>query len=166
MTEERPGRGVKGSRRETAMEEKTMTETTTAARPPLDPRVMAGVIPYLAMYGKAAEAAEFYARAFGARELGRFTDPETGGVMHLQMEVNGGALMMTGMCQEGHAPEQPRGFHLQLVIEDGQAWWDRALAAGCEVVVPFQKMFWGDTWGMVRDPFGLQWAVNEPGAEQ
>jgi len=28
--------------------------------------------------------------------------------------------------------------------------------------VPFQKMFWGDRWGMLSDPFGLMWAINEP----
>lgn len=142
-----------------------MTETPTLAETPaIDPRVMQGVIPYVSMHGRAAEAADFYVQAFGAREIGRFADQDSGEIMHVQLEVNGGALMMTGMCAAGEAPVTPQGFHLQLVVEDGQAWWDRAVAAGCEVAVPFQPMFWGDRWGMVRDPFGIQWAVNEPGA--
>ena len=62
-------------------------------------------------------------------------------------------------------PLKPQGFHLQLVVVDGDLWWDRAVAAGCTVVVPFQTMFWGDRWGMLADPFGLQWAINEPSAE-
>lgn len=142
-----------------------MTDTTTLAdTPAFDPRVMKGVIPYVSMHGRAAEAAEFYVRAFGAREIGRFADKESGQIMHVQLEVNGGALMMTGMCAPDEAPVAPQGFHLQFVVEDGQAWWDRAVAAGCEVVMPFEPMFWGDRWGMVRCPFGLQWAINEPGA--
>ena len=143
-----------------------MTDTTFAKTPTLDPRVMLGVIPYVSMHGRAAEAAAFYAAAFGAREIGRFADEDSGEIMHLQMEINGGALMMTGMCAEGQAPARPRGFHLQLVVRDGQAWWDRAVAAGCAVVMPFQPMFWGDRWGLVRDPFGLEWAVNEAAAGQ
>lgn len=142
-----------------------MTDTLTeASAPAMDPRVMQGVIPYLGMNGKAAEAADFYARAFGARELGRFADEGDGKLMHIQLEVNGGALMMTDMVAPDARPEAPAGFHLQLVVGDGDAWWQRALDAGCQVVVPFQKMFWGDRWGMVRDPFGLQWAVDEAGA--
>lgn len=139
-----------------------MTDPTFAETPTIDPRVMLGVIPYVSMHGRAAEAAAFYVEAFGAREIGRFADPDSGEIMHVQLEINGGALMMTGMCAEGQAPVKPQGFHLQLVVPDGQARWDRAVAAGCEVVMPFQPMFWGDRWGMLRDPFGLEWAVNEP----
>ncbi|MFQ8432926.1 VOC family protein [Amaricoccus sp. W119] len=142
----------------------TMTESPGAATPDFDPRVMLGVIPYVSMHGRAAEATEFYVRAFGAREIGRFADEESGEIMHVQLEINGGALMMTGMCAPGEEPEKPQGFHLQLVVRDGQTWWDRATAAGCEVLMPFETMFWGDRWGLLRDPFGLQWAVNESGA--
>ena len=37
------------------------------------------------------------------------------------------------------------------------------MAAGCTVQVPLQRMFWGDRWGMLADPFGLTWAIDEPG---
>jgi PhnB protein len=125
--------------------------------------VMRGVIPYVGMNGRAGEAADFYARAFGAAELGRMPDQdEPNRYMHLQVEVNGGALMMTDFTGPGEPAVAPQGFHLQLVVADGDAWWDRAVAAGCEVVVPFERMFWGDRWGMLRDPFGLTWAIDEP----
>ncbi len=139
-----------------------MTEAATETRA-FDPRVMMGVIPYVGMNGRAAEAVEFYRKAFAAKELGRFADEASGKLMHVQIEVNGGALMMSDMNDPSAEPAKPAGFHLQLVVEDGDAWWSRAVEAGCEVVVPFQKMFWGDRWGLVRDPFGLQWAVNEAG---
>lgn len=142
-----------------------MPEAAVATRPSAD--VMNGVIPYVAMNGRAAEAADFYVRAFGARDLGRMPgEDDPNRMMHCQVEVNGGALMMTDYVGPGETPATPRGFHLQLVVGDGDAWWSRAVEAGCEVVVPFERMFWGDRWGMLRDPFGLTWAIDEPGPEQ
>jgi PhnB protein len=128
-----------------------------------DARTMRGVIPYLSMDGQAGEAAAFYARAFDARDLGRLPgEQDPSRLMHCQIEINGGALMMTDM----HAPDEPvlkpQGFHLQLVVADGDLWWNRAVAAGCTVVMPFEKMFWGDRWGLLTDPFGLTWAIDEP----
>jgi PhnB protein len=124
-----------------------------------DAAVMRGVIPYLNFDGQAGAAAEFYGKAFGASDLGRIPSEKPGRFMHVQIEVNGGALMMTD--HEGAiAPSQ--GMHLQLVVGDGDAWWSRAVDAGCEVVMPFEKMFWGDRWGLLRDPFGIHWAIDEP----
>jgi PhnB protein len=147
------------------MEMQMTTETLTAAASRPEPGTMRGVIPYIGFDGRAAEAIDFYARAFGARDLGQMPDQDNPDrLMHAQIEINGGALMMTDRSAPGvtEAP-RPQGFHLQLVVDDGDAWWSRALAAGCTVVMPFEAMFWGDRWGMVRDPFGLDWAILEPG---
>jgi PhnB protein len=141
-----------------------LDDTSTAAKSRPDPAVMRGVIPSLSLDGRASEAAEFYARAFGAREMGRHSDENNPGrLLHLQIEINGGALMMTDCrapWESGAA--KPQGFTLQLVVADGDAWWSRALAAGCTVVMPFERQFWGDRWGMVRDPFGIEWGIDEP----
>ncbi len=51
-----------------------MPDDTMAAPTRPDPSVMGGVIPYVGLNGRAGEAAAFYARAFGARDLGRFPD--------------------------------------------------------------------------------------------
>ena len=138
--------------------------TDPSERP--DPAVMRGVIPYLGLCGKAGEAAAFYAKAFGATELGNYPDPEKPGqFMHLQVEINGGALMMTDHSAEGEAPLPGlSGAHLQLVVADGKSWWSRAIAAGCREVMPYERQFWGDDWGMVEDPFGIRWAILEDGA--
>jgi PhnB protein len=139
-------------------------DSTIATRP--DPSVMRGVIPYIGLGGRAEEAIAFYAEAFGATDLGRMPDPEKPGrLMHGQVEINGGALMLTDMgCEEG----DPGGgaIHMQLVVEDGRRWWDRAVAAGCTVAMPYERQFWGDDWGMLVDPFGIRWAVLEPGPER
>jgi PhnB protein len=129
-------------------------------------RVMQGVIPYLALPGQAGAAADFYMRAFGAKDIGRMPmEDAPGRFMHVQVEINGGALMLTDnemmSSAVGGTDPIPRG-HLQLVVPDGQAWWDRAVAAGCTVVAPFERQFWGDTWGLLSDPFGLKWAVLTP----
>lgn len=127
-------------------------------------RIMQGVIPYLSLAGKAGEAAKFYAKAFDARDIGSMETPgRPGHYMHLQVQINGGALMLTDHVGEG-SPEGPpmaRG-HLQLVVPDGQAWFDRAVKAGCESVISYSRQPWGDDWGMVKDPFGILWAVLTP----
>jgi PhnB protein len=130
----------------------------------IDARTMQGVIPYIGMDGRAGEAADFYVRAFGARDLGRLPEQDDPGrLMHCQVEINGGALMMSDMRPADQPAVKPQGFHLQLVVADGDLWWNRATEAGCKVVVPFERMFWGDRWGILEDPFGLLWSVDEPG---
>ena len=123
-----------------------------------------GVIPYLSFDGEAGAAADFYVRAFGATDRGRLaSDDDPRRLMHCQLEVNGGGLMLTDMRAPWETgPVERKGFHLQLVVADGDAWWDRAVAAGCKVVVPFETMFWGDRWGLLEDPFGNGWAIDEP----
>lgn len=129
-----------------------------------DAALMNGVIPYLAMAGRAAEACDFYARAFAAQDTGRMPMPDgQPGLMHAQVTINGGSLMMTDHAGSGPAPSYGFG-HLQLVVADGRAWWDRAVAAGCTVLMPYERQFWGDDWGLLQDPFGIRWAVLETGA--
>ena len=140
-----------------------MSDTATATRP--DASDMRGVIPYIGYGGRAGEAADFYAKAFGARDLGRLTDPENPArLMHAQVGINDGSLMMTDMgCEEVAEPGPLERAHMKLIVEDGRMWWDRALAAGCKEVMPYERQFWGDDWGLVEDPFGIQWAILQPG---
>jgi PhnB protein len=133
------------------------------------PNPMQGVIPYIAMAGRAAEAMDFYARAFGAEDIGRMPFPDgSPGLMHAQVMINGGALMMTDSGMNPGGPEhraiQTDFGHLQLIVEDGRLWWDRALAAGCTVLAPYERQPWGDDWGLLQDPFGLKWGVMQDGS--
>ncbi|MFN7025222.1 MAG: VOC family protein [Pseudorhizobium sp.] len=129
-----------------------------------EPNPMQGVIPYLALNGQAGEACDFYAAAFGAEDRGRMPFPDgQPGLMHAQVLINGGMLMLTDHRGDGPAPSANFG-HLQLVVADGRAWWDRAVAAGCTVVMPYERQFWGDDWGLLEDRFGIKWAILQTGA--
>jgi uncharacterized glyoxalase superfamily protein PhnB len=48
-----------------------------------------------------------------------------------------------------------------LDVDDIDAWWQRAVDTGAEVVVPVAEMFWGARYGQLRDPFGVVWALNQ-----
>jgi PhnB protein len=128
-------------------------------------RLMLGVIPYLAIDG-CETAIAFYRKAFGATLLGEAVKDQSGTVMNATLAINGGAVMlmdtMPGIGDEGMAATA-RGLTMQIVTRDGDLWWNRAVAAGCTVTKPFGKEFWGDRYGRLMDPFGIAWAVDEPG---
>lgn len=125
------------------------------------PKALNGLVPYVTVEGT-RKAAEFYKQAFGAEEAYCVPPDEQGRTMHLHLYINGSSLMLCDPYPEyGHAYKGQEGYVLQLIVEDIDAWWDRAVKAGAEVVVPVQEMFWGDRWGQLRDPFGVVWAMNE-----
>ena len=63
--------------------------------------------------------------------------------------------------EHGFAVVAPAAFNLMLPVTDIQAWYQRAIDAGCTSQTPPQKMFWGDTYAQVVDPFGVTWSMNE-----
>ena len=124
--------------------------------------VKGGVIPYLTVDG-AAKAAEFYVRAFGAEEITRAPLDDKGRTMHIHLYINGSSVMLSDAYPDyGHPLEKPQSFNLTIQVDDIDAWWKRAVDAGATVVMPVEKMFWGDRYGQLRDPFGVMWSMNEP----
>jgi len=135
--------------------------TTAAAAHTPQPQVLGGIVPYLSLDG-ASRAAAFYAKAFGAREVFRHPTDDQGRSMHIHLYLNGGSLMLADPFPEHGHPHQPaQGYTLHLKVDDVDTWWQRAVAAGAEVVLPLQKMFWGDRYGQVRDPFGVLWSMAQ-----
>jgi len=121
-----------------------------------------GVIPYLNVEG-AEQAGELYKKAWGAKEHARMPAQDGKRLMHLHLEINGGSLMMSDTFPEhGHGHQPSHSFTMTLVLDDGKAAFDRAVAAGMTVVMPFEKQMWGDTYGQLRDKFGVNWAINQP----
>jgi uncharacterized glyoxalase superfamily protein PhnB len=119
-----------------------------------------GVAAYLAV-GGAVKASEFYQKAFGAEEVGRVPVDDQGRTMHIHLYINGGSVMLGDPYPEhGYPLQKPQAFTLHLQVDDADAWWDRAVAAGAEIVTPLQPMFWGDRYGQLRDPFGVMWSIG------
>ena len=130
------------------------TEATRA--PPLK----GGVVPYLRVEGVAA-ALDFYARALGAEEVGPRTPMPDGRLMNARMDVNGGSIMlMDPMPEHGCPAVSHEGFNLHLHVDDADRWFERAVAAGCTVVMPMALQFWGDRYGLVTDPYGISWGFG------
>jgi PhnB protein len=140
-----------------------MTQSTTATpsvRP--IPEGYHSVTPALLVRG-AAQAIDFYTRAFGARELGRMPAPDAQRVWHAELQIGDARLMLADEFPEmgGHAPESLGGtpVSLYLYVEDADATVQRAVDAGATVIEPPMDAFWGDRYGRIKDPFGHEWNV-------
>lgn len=138
-----------------------MTATDSSTQYPQLPKVLGGLVAYLTVDG-AAKASEFYQKAFGATEAFRNPLDEQGRTMHVHLYLNGSSLMLSDAYPEhGHPLKEPQGFSMTLQVDDIDRWWERAVGAGAQVVMPVQKMFWGARYGQLRDPCGVSWAMNE-----
>jgi PhnB protein len=124
-----------------------------------------GLAPHLTIRdGNAAEAVEFYTRAFGAREMMRHMAEDGKRIMHAHLELNGSSLMLNDDFPEhgGGEASPPAGVTLHLQVDDADKWWDRAIEAGAIVRFPLDDQFWGDRYGQVDDPFGFTWSIGSP----
>jgi uncharacterized glyoxalase superfamily protein PhnB len=129
-----------------------------------NPAVLGGVVAYLSVDG-AVKASEFYRKAFGAELVARHPVDDKGRTMHIHLHINGSSLMLgDGYPEHGHPAKPAQGFTLMLPVTDIETAYKRATDAGCEAVMPPAKMFWGDTYGELRDPFGFSWAMNQAAA--
>ena len=138
------------------------SETQTLEAMPALPDVKGGVSPYLTCNG-AGKASDFYQQAFGATEALRMPPDPKGRYMHIHLYINGSSVMLSDAFEEhGHPWVQPAGFTLCLEVDDADAWQARAVKAGCTEIQPVQDMFWGARYGQVKDPFGFDWAFNQP----
>jgi PhnB protein len=113
-----------------------------------------------------AAAIDFYRAAFGAAELGeRFTGP-AGELLHAEIRIGDSVVMITDEAQDGAPARSPESLDLVVTTilatywENVDAVWERALAAGAEVVYPLADQFYGERGGRLRDPFGHQWMLS------
>ena len=119
------------------------------------------VTTYLIVRG-AARAIEFYTTAFGGIELMRLDAP--GGLIgHAEVRIGNTPVMLADENPEWgvKAPESLGGspVHLLLYVEDCDAVFQRAIAAGATEVRPLRDQFYGDRAGTLNDPFGHQWTI-------
>ena len=119
------------------------------------------VTPYLTVKG-AAEAIEFYKRAFGAEQTMRLDAPD-GKVMHAEIRIGGAALMLHDEAPQWQAlsPQTigDSSSSVMLYVADVDAVMKRAADAGATITMPAADMFYGDRCGGLKDPFGHKWSV-------
>jgi len=119
------------------------------------------VTPYLIIQG-ATQAIEFYKKAFGAKELFRMATPD-GGIGHAEMMIGNSPIMLADECPPmGYRGPQALGgtpVSLLIYVENVDARFPQAVAAGCKVVKPLQDQFYGDRSGTVTDPYGHVWTI-------
>lgn len=118
------------------------------------------VSPALAIDG-AAEAIDFYKRAFGAKERSRMLGPE-GSVGHAELEIGDSVVMLSDPFPHS-AVKPPRelggtSVGIFVYVEDVDTVVQQAVGAGATVTMPPEDMFWGDRFGSITDPYGHSWS--------
>ncbi|MRW87957.1 VOC family protein [Pseudoduganella sp. FT26W] len=119
------------------------------------------IIPHLVCEG-AADAIEFYKKAFNAEEMMRMPG-EDGRIMHAALKIGDSTLMLADAFPEygGKGPKALNGspVTLHMYSPDVDAAFQQAVDAGATVRMPVADMFWGDRYGQVTDPFGHHWSI-------
>ncbi|GAB3334207.1 Dot/Icm type IV secretion system effector PhnB [Larkinella ripae] len=121
------------------------------------------LIPYINVKG-AAEAIEFYKRAFGATESGRITMPD-GSIGHAEIKIGDSKIMIAEeSVQWGNKSPQTLGGSpvcLCIYVDDVDQVFTQALDAGAKVSgdMDVKDQFYGDRAGTLTDPFGHQWSI-------
>ncbi len=120
------------------------------------------VTPHLVVRGGAA-AIEFYKKAFGAKELRRMPGPD-GKLMHAELQIGDSRVFLNDEFPDMGAIS-PLGYKgtpvtLHLFVEDADKQFNQAVDAGAQVVMPLADQFWGDRYGIVKDPYGHQWSIG------
>jgi len=125
------------------------------------PDGMHSVTPHL-VCGGAADAIEFYKKAFGAEELSRMPGPN-GKLMHGSIRIGDSVVMLADEFPDfdSFGPKALKGSSvtIHLYVDDVDAFTARAVAAGATVRMPVSDMFWGDRYGQLDDPFGHRWSI-------
>ena len=125
------------------------------------PHDMHTVTPHLVCDG-AADAIEFYKKAFNAVETARMQTPD-GKIMHASVRIGDSAVMLVDEFPDygSVGPKKLNGspVTLHVYVPDADRAFAQAVAAGATVRMPLENQFWGDRYGQVVDPFGHIWSI-------
>jgi len=112
----------------------------------------------------AAALIEFYKKAFGAVERRRAPGPDGKSIMHAEIQIGDSIVFLNDEFPEMGAlsplGSQTTPVTLHLYVEDADKQFEQALSAGAVVVMPLADQFWGDRYGIVKDPSGHQWSIG------
>ena len=126
------------------------------------PAGMHTLTPQLIVKG-AARAIEFYKKAFGAEEIGRLAAPDGTTILHANLKIGDSHVFLTDEFPEmecrGPQSLGATPVTIHMYVEDVDAAFGKAVAAGTQVKMPLADMFWGDRYGVLTDPFGHAWSI-------
>lgn len=107
----------------------------------------------------AAEAIDWYKKAFGVQEISRGLGPD-GKIMHAELAIGNSRFMVNDVMM-GKGPQgfggSPASFW--LYVDDSDALFNRAVKEGAQIQMPIENQFWGDRAGAVADPAGYTWWI-------
>ena len=110
----------------------------------------------------AAQAIDFYTKAFAAQELSRMPGPD-GKLLHAEIKIGDSILML---CDEfpqwntlGPQSLGASTVGIHIYVQDADALFTQAVTAGATVKMPIEDTFWRDRFGKVTDPFGHEWSI-------
>jgi PhnB protein len=120
------------------------------------------VTPYLTCKN-AAQAIDYYKSVFGATEVMRMAGPD-GKIGHAEIQIGNSRIMLAdefpGMSS-APTPGAKNPCGMFVYLEDVDATFNRAVAAGASVDMPLTNQFWGDRYGKLTDPFGHNWGLAQ-----
>ena len=111
------------------------------------------------------KAIDFYKKAFGAKVLDLFPNLSGKGIMHATLQIGDSILMMgdempdNEKCGKSAETLGSSPISLFVYVQDADASFKQAIAAGGKETMPVMDMFWGDRAGSFKDPFGYSWMI-------
>jgi PhnB protein len=119
------------------------------------------ITPQLAVKG-VAEAIDWYTKALGANELLRNLAQDGKSIMHSELLLGDSRFFVVDEFPGSMVSPASLGgtsITLHLYVQDVDALFGRAVAAGATVLMPVADQFWGDRYGIFKDPFGHRWSI-------
>ncbi len=127
----------------------------------IPPTTYSPLIPYITV-SDAAQAIQFYQAAFGATELYRLVDPQSGKIGHAEITISGQLLMLADEYPAYNKSPQTLGgsaTKFSLMVPNADDACAHAISQGATAVMPANDQFYGHRSGSVRDPFGHEWML-------
>jgi PhnB protein len=119
------------------------------------------ITPQLVVKG-VADAVDWYTKALGANELLRNLAQDGKSIMHSELLLGDSRFFVVDEFPGSMASPASLGgtsITLHLYVQDVDALFGRAVAAGATVLMPVADQFWGDRYGILKDPFGHRWSI-------
>jgi PhnB protein len=113
---------------------------------------------------EAAQAIDFYKKAFGAKEISRMEGPG-GKIGHAELQIGDSKFFLNdefpGMAGGPDPNVKAPSSYLFIYSENVDNDFNQAVAAGCTATMPLADQFWGDRFGKLKDPFGHHWGMAQ-----